>query len=575
MKLTVGKKLFAAFGFLLFMLVLVGGNGVYGLKNMNVQTTEITTSWMPGVESINNINYLTERALSLELKMILETDKAALQTLDQQAQATLEQIDKEFQTYDKTIILDEDRQNFTQLQAKWNTYKSLHIEIVKTANQVSLVKGVTSAQAAQITELLKKSQATFNDMQINLDFLVKLNHDGAAQAAQISEEIYSKGTLTTLLAAGVAVVLGLLFSGYLIRSISVPVRVVSQALQRVSAGDLTLDEVQVKNKDEIGDLVASLNYMTRDLRRTLRQVNDASINVSASSEELTASADHTTHAAEQIARSIQQVAIGAEQQMHGVEESSQLILDMSSAVQQIADHAKSVSENAEQSSNMAAEGADHIGTVIEQMTSINEMLQHFGEAIRELGEGSGRIGQIVDTMTAIAKQTNLLALNAAIEASRAGEHGRGFAVVSDEVRKLAEQSTQSAQQIAGLVGTIQAQTNTVVHTMATVTQEVATGINGVRVAGSTFEQIREAVESVTRQIQEVSHSSQQLSAGTEQVISSIRNIAAVAESSAVGTQEVSAATQEQLATMEEVSTSAKELSQSAEVLQELILKFRV
>lgn len=507
--------------------------------------------------------------------MILETDRNVLQTLDKQAQVSLEQIDKEFLTYEKTIILDEDRQNFTQLQEKWNRYKSLHAELVKTANEVSLVKGVSKAQADQITELLRDSQSTFNDMQINLDILVKLNHDGAAQSAEKSASIYTQGTWIAMLAVGVSLILGLVFSGLLIRNISGPVRVVSQALQRVSTGDLTHGEVQVKNKDEIGALVASLNHMTRDLRQTLSQVNEASVSVATTSQQLTSSADHTTHAAEQIARSIQQVAVGAEQQVSGVEESTHLILDMSSAVQQIADRAKSVSANAEQSSNMAADGADHIGKVVGQMTAISGMLQHFGEAIRELGEGSGQIGQIVDTMTAIAAQTNLLALNAAIEASRAGEHGRGFAVVSDEVRKLAEQSTQSAQQIAGLVGTIQAQTEHVVRTMETVTHEVASGIGGVRVAGATFEQIREAVESVSRQIQEVSHSSQQLSAGTEQVIASIRMIATVTESSAVGTQQVSAATQEQLASMEEVSTSAKELSHSAEELQELIQRFKL
>jgi methyl-accepting chemotaxis protein len=209
------------------------------------------------------------------------------------------------------------------------------------------------------------------------------------------------------------------------------------------------------------------------------------------------------------------------------------------------------------------------------MSSISNTVNDLAKVIKGLGDRSQEIGQIVEVITGIAQQTNLLALNAAIEAARAGEHGRGFAVVADEVRKLAEQSAESAQQITNLIGTIQADTSTAVNVMDSTIQEVSSGIGVVNTAGEAFNRIENLINTVAKQIQEVSAASQQMSVGAMQVVKAIDEISDVSEKTAAGTQNVSAAAQEQLASMEEISASSSSLSKMATELQTLVSRFKV
>jgi methyl-accepting chemotaxis protein len=262
-------------------------------------------------------------------------------------------------------------------------------------------------------------------------------------------------------------------------------------------------------------------------------------------------------------------------EVQSVEGASQVMNEMSSGVKQIADHSQVVSSTASHVLKKAAQGEEAIQTTVKQMTAINQTVSGLASVVTRLGDHSKEISQIIEVITGISAQTNLLALNAAIEAARAGEHGKGFAVVADEVRKLAEQSALSAKQISELINTIQEETNLAVQSMETATKEVVLGINVVNMAGSSFEQIQEGINEVTTQIQEVASSVQQMSAGTEQMVESMNVINEVSETIASGTQEVSAATEEQLASMEEITSAGISLSDMAEELQTLIGKFKI
>jgi methyl-accepting chemotaxis protein len=272
---------------------------------------------------------------------------------------------------------------------------------------------------------------------------------------------------------------------------------------------------------------------------------------------------------------MQQVATGVDQQVKSVEETSKTISEMSIGIQQIATNAQDVSQTALEASEGAKAGGQVITNAIQQMNFINENVTGLESVITGLGESSEEIGKIIDVITGISDQTNLLALNAAIEAARAGEHGKGFAVVADEVKKLAEQSSNSAKQISQLVLKIQNETKTAVQTMESTSKEVNEGIGVVNTAGQAFSLIETSIEAVNVQIQDVSSAVQQMAAGSEQMVSSMSLIIKVAEESASGTQEVSAATEEQLASMEEITASAQTLSNMAEELQLLISRFKV
>ncbi|MNJ56966.1 Methyl-accepting chemotaxis protein McpA [compost metagenome] len=209
------------------------------------------------------------------------------------------------------------------------------------------------------------------------------------------------------------------------------------------------------------------------------------------------------------------------------------------------------------------------------MNSVQESITSLSELMAGLGERSAQIGTITEVINGIAGQTNLLALNAAIEAARAGEHGRGFAVVADEVRKLAEESSASAQQITGLVQLIQQDTRHAVEAVKANGVETQSGMEIVTNAGYVFKEILNAVNKVAGEIQEVSAGAEQIAASSDEVVKFMEQISTISEAASGGTHNVSAATEEQLASMEEIASSAASLSKMAEQLQEQVNKFKV
>lgn len=378
----------------------------------------------------------------------------------------------------------------------------------------------------------------------------------------------------TLLVVSGALVLGAILIFFIIVSITKPLKQVISAAEKISSGDLT-ERIAIRSQDEIGQLSDSFNRMVDSLRSVITSVNESVQHLAASSEELMASSEQTSKATEQIAETIQEVAAGSETQVRSVETSFQAVNQMSAGIQQIAANAQSAAGTAMEASEMAIEGNEAIQSAVKQMKAISDTIQQMSQSVKGLDERSQEIGQIVEAITNIAAQTNLLALNAAIEAARAGEHGRGFAVVADEVRKLAEQSSGSAGQITGLIVNIQEETKRVVDSIENGTQEVAAGIGGVNAAGESFERIQRFVEQVAEQIKEVSATSLQLAGGTEQVVHSYQVIQEVAAVTASGTHNVSAAAEEQLASMEELASSSASLAKMAEDLQALVGRFKV
>jgi methyl-accepting chemotaxis protein len=386
-----------------------------------------------------------------------------------------------------------------------------------------------------------------------------------------TNQLMTIGTIIALLT-----IMGLIFGVIILRSIIKPLYLLRNRINEIASGDADLSQRIILNtKDELGEVATSFNKMVDNLQQLILQVGESAEQIVASAEQLTASAEQTNKATEQIASAIEEVAAGTDKQLQSSEKTVQIVKEISISGQQIAINAQNASDTAMQTSEKAMGGNHSIQTAITQMNSINETVEGLAQAVKRLGDRSKEIGQIVEVITAIAAQTNLLALNAAIEAARAGEHGKGFAVVADEVRKLAEQSAQSAEQIAQLVTTIQTDTNKTIESTEIAAKEVVQGIGIVNIAGESFKQIQDAISEVANQIQQVSSAIQQMSEGTEQMANSIHLVSEVAEIAASRTQNVSAATEEQLASMEEISASAFSLSKMAEALKTVVGKFKV
>ncbi|PLT34536.1 methyl-accepting chemotaxis protein [Bacillus sp. V5-8f] len=377
----------------------------------------------------------------------------------------------------------------------------------------------------------------------------------------------------TLLVIIVSILVGSIVVYLIIKSIINPIRLLKQKAVTVSKGNLT-EHIDVKTNDEIGQLGQAFNDMQENLRSLIKQVEMSAEQVASSAEQLTANAEQTSAATEQVAVSIQEVAGSAEKQTSGIGRNAQALGEISAGVTKIAESSLSVLALSQHTSVQAEEGGQAVAHTRDQMNSISESVVESNTMIQALNERGKEIGTILDVITGIAEQTNLLALNAAIEAARAGEQGKGFAVVADEVRKLAEQSQHSAQQIFELIQGIQKDTESAVQNMARVSHDVQGGVKVSNGAIEKFNEILNSVKQITPQMQEVSATAQQMSAGVQEVSATANEVAILAKGNAETSEEVAASTEEQLASMEEISASAKMLSSMAEDLKGIIAKFK-
>lgn len=386
-----------------------------------------------------------------------------------------------------------------------------------------------------------------------------------------SSEVLRFLTITLI----VAIIVGAIIVWLFINSIVKPIGVVAQQVEKVSNGDLTIEALSYKHNDEIGQLTRDFNTMTGNLRELIGHVSVSSEHVASLSEELTASAQETSKSVEQIALSSQEVATGAENQAKTANKTNEVVGEISKGMEHVADSIQAVTDAAYNANQVAAKGREVVIQTVEQMNVVQDRVGATAQVIHSLGDKSKEIDQVVSLITEIANQTNLLALNAAIEAARAGEHGRGFAVVADEVRKLAAQSGEATEKIRSIILDIQQDTQNAVIAIQEGTSAVDLGMKQVQETGDSFRSIAKMIEDVSAQSQEVSAIVQQVSSGSQNMVAMIESIAAISEQSAASSQNMAAASEEQLASMEEISSSAATLANMAEELQSLIGKFKV
>lgn len=376
--------------------------------------------------------------------------------------------------------------------------------------------------------------------------------------------------MVMFIGAAIAVLGSLLFTRAIVR----PLQEMNRQLRDIAEGegDLT-KQLQINSKDEAGELAQSFNKMLVSLKILMQQIAQTSHQVDVSSDTLTSQSDQSAEMTRALASTLKDLAQGSRTTLHTTAASLTAMQEMAIGIQQVAETSSIVSFAANEMGHEVAHGNDSLNRVMSQMTIINNSSDHVEKQVRILGEQSQQIGNIVDVITGIADQTNLLALNAAIEAARAGEQGKGFAVVADEVRKLAEQSKQSADQIAALILSIQHDTTNVITAISSNTKETAAGMEVVDATKEAFQKIMSSIEGVRVQLQDISASTEQMSAGIQEVTASTEEMARIANSATESSEHVTVTAEEQLALIEHMASSAKEMAQQSDELQGLLKKF--
>ncbi|MBU8905325.1 methyl-accepting chemotaxis protein [Desertibacillus haloalkaliphilus] len=551
--LKLRNKLFLIFAAVLMIFALAFIAIFNNLSNISTETEALERRGERAV-------IVTDIASLVRSKYIQINDYARTGTYDEERYRELRDRTAEYLTTIEDRMHTEEQQQLYDMLVHHNSRFNSIASLILSNENMSLLSDLEYVRQEAVSTALELQDIVINQMEY------------AATQAQGAVERSQVVMLTSfIIAAILGSLLFVLFSLSLAKQLN---RVVSVA-ERISEGDLQVDKLKSDSKDEIGTLGASMNKMGDSLRTLLQQITMTSEQVAASSQQLTASSAETSKATEEITDAIQTVASGAESQVTHSRKANDVVTDMTSGIQQIASNIQTVNQSSLVASQKSEDGTEVITKTIAQMDEINEKTGEVSEVIGELGNKSGEIGNIVSLITDVAEQTNLLALNAAIEAARAGEHGKGFAVVADEVRKLAEQTSQSARQINDLVEDIRDDITKSVETMKAGRQAVDGGIEFVNEASQGFTSISSSVSEVTNQLQEVSAAIEQISSGTQTMVDTMSEVSTVAEDTAGYSQTVAASAEEQNASMEEISSAAATLSNMAEELQQAVARFRI
>jgi methyl-accepting chemotaxis protein len=533
--LNIGSKLSLSFALVALAAAGIGLSGYYGIESVKTDMVDLKQNGLEGVTAVASAN---EALLTLRGNLLAGLNSPT-EALRQKYVASLSdlipQFDAALDRFSKTRMNEKEQESFAKLKDAWSQYKpivqkgAVLISERKNDAAISIIYGeglqpVTSSRQA-IAALLEAEAKSAEEM---------------AKEAEAAAST-SKAIMFVVLAIGLftAIALGL----FITRLISKPVK---EVVAKIENADLN-SQFNSDRGDEIGGLQRSFDKFVTSIKETLLEVAEASSAVASASS--------------QISSSTEEMAAGAQEQTSQAGEVASAVEEMSKTIVENSRNAASTSETAKRAKVAAEQGGTVVEETVKGMNRIALVVNESAQTVKALGRSSDQIGEIIGVIDDIADQTNLLALNAAIEAARAGEQGRGFAVVADEVRKLAERTTKATKEIAVMIKQIQSETSGAVSAMEEGTKEVEKGKEMADKAGESLKQIVEVSQQVTDMIAQIAASSEEQSSASEQISKNVEAISTVTGETATATQQISRA--------------AEDLNRLTENLQQLVGKFRL
>lgn len=517
----IGLRASLSFAVLAGLLVLVGLFGLGQMAKLRESAAIIETAWMPSIENIHD-SAANVAAIRLEALRLLTTDESAVRERSKGLIGKERgQLQERLDNHQALLSNDQERQLLDQLKTAAAGYMTIVDQLIQRVDQDEQMQALTL-----LTDKLTPQGVILGR---SLDALIDFNQQGAQDAAQSAAQVYQSAQWIVGVIIAVALIATLLLAWLLTRSITTPLAQALRAARTIAAGDLS-QSIHVQGKDEPAQLLGALATMQEQLQATIRGISE--------------SAQQLASAAEEMSSVMEQSTRGLQAQNDEIEQAATAVTQMSAAVDEVAGNAVSSAEASQASDEDSKHGHYQISETISSIQNlVNEVLDASGKA-EGLAVQAQDISKVLEVIRGIAGQTNLLALNAAIEAARAGEAGRGFAVVADEVRSLAQRTQDSTEEIEQMITGIQQGTQDTVGALTSSAEHASQTLQRANSAGSALEKITAAISQINQRNLVIASAAEQQASVAREVDRSLVNIRDLSTQTAAGATQTSAASQE-------------------------------
>lgn len=519
--MNIAPRAFLGFAFIGALMLFLGVFALNQMSKIRGATEDITLSSVPSIRALDEFTQLTLRLRVLSYRLLTNREPQVQQKTLEAFELRNQQIRTAQGIYEKLIESREERAAYDEYVRLLGQYHQIEerMKSLSQANQVEELRHLLN------TDLLSNSE------QVNavLTRLLDINNEMALATNKEAEDQYSMAFNMVVSLLVIATLLTLLFAWLLTRSITLPISQALEAAEEVAEGNLTRP-IKVDGNDEAGRLLAAMAKMQDKLRDTLQRIAGSATQLASAAEELNAVTDES--------------ARGLTQQNNEIEQAATAVNEMTSAVEEVARNAVSTSEASRNATLSAGDGRDLVQETVSAIERMSGDVQATATLIGELANESRDIGKVLDVIRGLADQTNLLALNAAIEAARAGEAGRGFAVVADEVRALAHRTQQSTSEIERMIGSIQAGTEHAVDSMRNSTERAESTLNIAKGAGMSLDTINTAIVEINERNLVIASAAEEQAQVAREVDRNLVNIRDLSVQSATGASQTSAASSE-------------------------------
>ena len=519
--LNIAPRAALGFGLVALLVFFLGGFSLLQMSHMREQSAQVDENWLPSVVALGDLNQAFLRVRNINLRLLLDRTPTVLAANDARAEKLKADLASAENHYEQLISSDQEKGIFLRFQDAERRYLQEQGKLMDFSRKDQLDEAikVNNGELAQHAD----------NMSTALAELIEFNQKGASSAALVSAEVFSNARLwvvvTMLLSAVATVVLALLLTRSIVRPLVLAVAVA----EVVAAGNLT-QEIVVEGTDEPARLLVSLKTMQQNLRSTIQSIADSSNQLASASEELSAVTEDSTR--------------GLHQQNGEIEQAATAVNEMTTAVEEVARNAVITSEASRESDRTTQHGREQVRQTVNSITSLADDVTTSANQVEQLADKVRDISKVLDVIRSIAEQTNLLALNAAIEAARAGEAGRGFAVVADEVRALAHRTQQSTQEIEQMVSGIRHGTDQAVTAMQNSNQRARSTLDVARAAGVALDEIAVAISSINERNLVIASASEEQAQVAREVDRNLTNIRDLSLQSSAGANQTAAASQE-------------------------------